>query len=401
MTVPTPTAQRIEALDVLRGVAVLGILLLNINSFALPLDAIETLYTTGYENAIDAVVFSVVSVLGQGKFMALFSLMFGAGVSMMVDRRLQRGEPAAGLHYRRMGVLAAIGFIHGVFIWYGDILLFYALAGSVLYPILKLSNRALIRFAIGAWALTLLSSLGLGLLLAMVDSTSTEGQNTSLIFHNEVELMRGGVLGIMKVRFVHWLVILLFAPFLILPWVLSLMLTGAAACRAGWVTGERSMRAYRILLIVGLAIGLPLAVLRTTLILTRADQAALSLGMFLNYAEAAAVGAAWLSLVMLIVKADLLAALRRRLAAVGQMALTNYLAQSVLCTMLFYGYGFGLFGSLSRSALLGVVAGVWLLQLLWSPWWLARNQRGPMEAIWRRLTYPKRTVEPVYIPREP
>ena len=373
----------------LRGVAVLGILLININSFALPLDAIDTLYTAGYNHAADAVAFAVVSVLGQGKFVSLFALMFGAGVAMMVDRRRQRGEPAIGLHYRRIGTLAAIGLIHGLFIWHGDILLFYAVAGAILYPLLTLSPRTLIRLAVGTWGLALLVALGLGMLFVWIGSGPAEGEGSSLIFKNEIELMRGGVLDVMKVRFVHWLVFTLLMLFIGLPWVMALMMTGAAAYRAGWVTGQRTAQAYRRLLVVGLLVGLPLAILRTTLVLTRQDEAALALGMMLNYAASAGVGAAWLSLVMLAVKAGLWTVLRRHLAAVGQMALTNYLMQSIICTAIFYGYGFGLFGSMSRSELLLVVVGVWAVQLLWSPWWLKRHDRGPMEAIWRKLTYPK------------
>ncbi len=383
---PTPANQRIEAMDVLRGVAVLGILLVNINVFALPLEDADAPYGLGYRGPIDAVTFAGVGIAAQGKFMSLFALLFGAGVTLMVDRRRQRGEPTAGLHYRRIAALAGLGFIHGLFIWFGDILLPYALCGALLYPLLLLPPKWATRAALIAWAVALAGALLFGLLIFWLESFSTEAESAA-IFADEVELMRGGLLDVMEVRFVYWLVFMVLFPFLTLPWVTALMLTGAVALRGGWVTGQRPPADYRRLLAVGLAIGLPVAALRILVSFTADPAVAEALWMPLNLIDAAALAAAWLALVMLACRLEVLGRARRVLAAVGRMALTNYLAQSVLCTLLFYGYGLGLFASLSRTALLMVVLGVWTVQLLWSPWWLARRPRGPIEAAWRRVTY--------------
>lgn len=374
-------------MDALRGVAVLGILIVNINFFALPFDQTYSLGGDGRRSAIDTWVFGLVSVLAAGKFMSLFSLLFGAGVAMMVGRRWGRGEPAAGLHYKRIGTLAAMGFIHGLFIWYGDILLYYAICGAVLYPLLKVTSANLRWVCLGAWGLALVLSLGCGAVSAWAVTIAPEGEQTARIFNNEVELMRGGLMEVMKVRAVHWLTYLVVSPFMSLPWIMALMITGVLAYRGGWITGQRSPRDYRLLLALGLLVGLPVAGLRTAIGVMRYELLEYTIYFPLNMIDALALAGAWGALLMLAVKAELFDRARRVLAAVGRMALTNYLTQSLICTTLFYGYGLGWFGMLSRSELLIVVAGVWTLQLAWSPWWLARRERGPLEALWRRLTY--------------
>lgn len=376
-------------MDMLRGVAVLGILLININSFALPLEATFELSDVGDRSAIDKAVFAIVSALGQGKFMAMFALLFGAGVALMVDRRRERGEPTAGLHYRRIGILAAIGFIHGVFIWHGDILLPYAVCAAVLYPLLLLRGQALVWVTVGAWALVLIVVFGFSALIAWSESMAGDTEASARLFENEVELMRGGVLSIMKVRFVHWLLFFVLGIFLMLPLALALMLTGALAKRTGWITGERENASYKRLLVACLLIGLPVAGLRVTLHMTWNTPWFIAFESVMSLIDAALLCFAWGAGLVLV--APLLAKvwLGRALIAVGRMALTNYLAQSILFTTLFYGYGLGLFAAFSRAELLAFVAVAWVLQLVWSPWWLSRHERGPMEALWRSVTYLK------------
>ncbi|MFN3168280.1 MAG: DUF418 domain-containing protein [Phycisphaeraceae bacterium] len=387
MAQPTPANERNHAMDALRGVAVLGILLVNINSFGLPLGDAEVPFGLGYAGPLDAWVFAVVSVFAAGKFMSLFALLFGAGVAMFIDRRSARGASAAGLHYRRLATLGGLGVIHGLFIWYGDILLPYALCGALLYPLLLIPRRWFVVVVLSAWSIALCGTSLFGLLIYWVESTSMQGDGGTGVFDNEVELMRSGLAGVMKVRAVHWLIFLFLFPFLVMPWVLSLMLTGAWAVRSGWMSGKRSSIDYRRLLLVCLAVGLPIGCLRTALSFVAGRAVATGAWMPLNLIDASALAGAWLACVMLACRVDALARARAVFAAVGRMALTNYIAQSLICTALFYGYGLGWFGALSRSELLAVALCVCLLQLVWSPVWLARFERGPLEAVWRRLTY--------------
>jgi uncharacterized protein len=389
MDQPTPVCQRIDAMDMLRGVAVLGILLVNINSFALPFEATFELTQAGYHHAIDGWVYAFVSAMAQGKFMSLFAMLFGAGVVMMAGRRWQAGESPAGLHYRRVGVLAAVGLIHGLLIWYGDILFPYAICGAILYPCLLLRGRKLLWLCLGLWGLVLVSSVGFGALMMWSESASSDAANDQSLFANETELMRGGLLDIMLVRIAYWLLYAVLGPFFGWPWMLALMMTGVLAARSGWITGQRPPADYARLLVVGLLVGLPVASMRVAMGLLSDSEGWLIVSFAMNVIDAAALSMAFGAIVMLGVKAWSSNWLGRALIAVGRMALTNYLAQSVICTLLFYGYGLGLFGSLSRTELIGVVLLVWAVQLLWSPWWLARHERGPLEAIWRQLTYPK------------
>ncbi|MEO0475977.1 MAG: DUF418 domain-containing protein [Planctomycetota bacterium] len=387
MSQPIPVHQRIEVMDVLRGVAVLGILIVNIYSFALPIDALFELTDEGNHNVIDAWVFAFISLFCGGKFMSMFAMLFGAGVALMVDRRRQRGEPVAGLHYRRIALLAAVGLMHGLLIWYGDILLPYAICSAVLFPLLYLSTRKLVWVGLGVWVIVLMISMVYGLFTMWAESTAAEGQNVARLFQDETERMRGGWWSVMEVRFIHWLVFMLIGPFFHFPWILALMITGALAKRSGWIDGGRPRGDYLRLMVVSVVIGLPIASARVALVLW-ADTSfltALELPMFVI--DGTLLSIAWGSAVVLLVQAGALARLRRALVAVGRMALTNYLTQSLICTTLFYGYGFALFGSLSRSELLLIVLAIWLFQLLWSPWWLARHERGPLEAVWRRITY--------------
>jgi uncharacterized protein len=376
-------------MDMLRGIAVLGILLLNIVLFALPFDAMVELSDVGNDGPSDVLVYAIMNALAAGKFMTMFALLFGAGVALMADKRLEANRPAAGLHYRRIGLLAGIGLFHGIAIWHGDILFAYAITAALLYPILLLRGKALLWACVAAWAAALLIALGFSALFALAESSAGASNTGSRIFQNEIELMRGGVLGILKVRFVHWLVLLIIGIFFMFPWMLALMMTGALAKRYGWITGQRSTRDYRFVLIAGLAVGLPIAMLRTAMHLWWDSPMTTALQMPMFMIDATALCCAWGSAVVLVAPKLTERWLGRAMIAVGRMALTNYLAQSVICTMLFYGYGLGLFAKLSRTELLGVVAGVWLLQLVWSPWWLKRFERGPIESLWRRVTYGK------------
>jgi len=167
------------------------------------------------------------------------------------------------------------------------------------------------------------------------------------------------------------------------------MVLGMALVRTGVLTGHRSTRFYAIAAAACYLIGLPMVILgiidneahsfepvRAALVGTPANAIG-SLPVALGHA----------ALLLLVVKLGALKLLRRALSAVGQMAFTNYLSQTIICTTLFYGYGFGLYGKLDRPALLAIVIAIWALQLVWSPLWLARFRFGPAEWLWRSLTY--------------
>ena len=167
------------------------------------------------------------------------------------------------------------------------------------------------------------------------------------------------------------------------------MLVGIALYRLGVVAAARSATFYRRMAVLGLALGLPVCAWGTTAMLRSglAWEEAMIHQMLFNYVGSIGVFLGYLALVMLMVQRGWLNWLRRRLEAAGRMALTNYIAQSVICTLLFYGHGFGLFERVSGPGQVGIVVAIWALQLAWSPWWLARFRFGPLEWLWRSASY--------------
>jgi uncharacterized protein len=173
--------------------------------------------------------------------------------------------------------------------------------------------------------------------------------------------------------------------------VLGMMLIGMALLKLGFFTGDLPMRAYLITAALGYAVALPVNWWSTSAFMAGGLSGS---GVWLldlrNQPGRLVMALSHASVIVACVKAGLFRPITRRLAAVGQMALTNYLMQTIICNILFSGVGFGLFGRLDRLQLLGVVVAIWIAQLLISPIWLARFRFGPMEWLWRSLTYVKR-----------
>jgi uncharacterized protein len=178
------------------------------------------------------------------------------------------------------------------------------------------------------------------------------------------------------------------------------MLIGMGLMKLGVFSAGRSRRYYWVLMLLGYGLGLPLVAFGGYQLIRRHFDVVYLFGTGLAYNSLGSIPVALghVAVLLLVYKAGLLTGLTRRLAAVGRMALSNYLMQSILCTTLFYGYGLGLYGTLDRVQLLGVVVGVWLLQLWYSPLWLRHFRYGPVEWLWRSLTYgglqPLRVLEP-------
>jgi len=172
----------------------------------------------------------------------------------------------------------------------------------------------------------------------------------------------------------------------------GMMLVGMALYKLGVLSAERSAAFYRRLAVAGLVAGLPLAAAGTAYKIHvdfAWDRAMFQGGLF-NYVGSIGVFLGYLGLVILMVKGGRLPRLQQRLAAAGRMALTNYITQSLICSLVFYGHGLGLFERVGGPGQVAIVAAIWALQLAWSPWWLARYRFGPLEWVWRSLTYMKR-----------
>jgi uncharacterized protein len=405
MTEMAKDGERYETLDAVRGFAVLGILLMNIVSFGLPGWAYIDPSYWGADGPADYAAWAINYVLADGKMRALFTMLFGASMVLIAERAAAKpgGMSPAQTHYRRIFWLFIFGMIHAWLFWYGDILVQYAAGGVVMFALWRWRPRSLAIFA----AVMMLVQLGLNYGhhadLSSLRAAATAPNATAeakkawadrlalevpdrAAGEREVKLYRGDPLDVFEARKPMTIFFQTFLLPLGLPEIFAFMAIGMALFRTGFLTGGWSPTAYWRVVALGYLVAVPLMVpvARTIaaadwdpVLIPLTDSAGFVLRPFIALAHAAAV--------ILLVRSGLARGLTKRLAAAGRMAFSNYLVTTLVATTLFYGYGFGLFGTLSRAELYLVVLAIWALILLWSKPWLARFDYGPLEWAWRRL----------------
>lgn len=392
-----PRADRIATLDVARGVALLGILVMNVTSFAMPEAAYDNPLAYGGDSPADRLVFGLEYVFANQKFMGLFSLLFGAGIILLTQRLEATGRPTARIYFARHFWLFLFGLAHLTLIWAGDILTLYAVCGILLYPLRHLRARWLL--GLGAVILLVPSLLAVPTYagLSDLDPTVMEEvwQPSPAAIDEEIAIYQGGwedgaadrLEEIEADEAYDWLLLWQLIDYAARG--LGMMLLGMAAGRTGLLAGRVSGVLLRRLAAWGLGIGLPLAVLGLAVNVAAGWPALFSqtIGRVPNNLATPLVTVGYAALIALWCRTTIAAGLQGRLAAVGQLALTNYIAESLLGTFIFYGWGLGLFGEVSRTGQLLVVAAIWGVVLIVSPWWLSRFRYGPLEWLWRTLTY--------------
>ena len=359
---PVPPGARNTYLDLIRGVAVLVILVMNVVSFGLGPDAYFDLSAGGSETWLDWLIGGAGEVFVDQKFMGLFSILFGTGVALFSDRATGKGRRPLRLGLWRNLLLLLIGILHAR-LWEGDILIVYALASPLVILLRNRTPRALI---ISGVAITMLSPLAAVLLQPDVSADAAiAGPELSLWEHSEA----AGVY------------LLVDAP----ARSIGMMLIGVALYRCGIITGDRPDRFYRRMAAIGLGTGLPLAALGLALMAASGFSTDLILvGAIPNTLGTIPATLGYMSLLVLWNRRTE-AVLHRRLRAAGRMALTNYLAQTAL-GVLILGWP-ALNVDLTRTMLVGFTAAVWIMQLWWSSAWLDRFRYGPAEWLWRTATY--------------
>lgn len=362
---PVRETARITSLDLIRGVAVLGILLMNAVSFKLDDAAYFNLSADGSNNWLDWAVGVFGEIFVDQKFMGLFSLLFGASMILFIDRAAARGARAVLLNMWRNALLLLIGILH-LAVWDGDVLTVYAVSSVFLLALRRLPNGWLM--AIGAALFALSAALAL---LSQYIADSANASIAGLWTPGEIDDQSGLALVVLSGFFLR---------------ALGAILIGAGLYRIGFMSGAMSAKAYRKTALVGLAIGLPLTALGViATALNGYSREVAFIGQIPNTLGTMPAALGYMSLIILWdARAD--AWLKRRLRAVGRMALTNYLTQTlfgviVLTTLL------GDNDSVGRAALLLFVFAVWALQLWWSQAWLGRFLFGPAEWLWRVATY--------------
>ncbi len=392
---PTDSAGRLQALDILRGFALFGILVMNIQAFAMIPDAYTHPVVTGPLEGTEFAVWLGAELFFNNKFIAIFTLLFGAGIVLMTGRAEAGGDDGRRLHRRRMAGLAVIGLAHAYLVWFGDILFVYAVCGLIAVMARDWPVRRLMRWAVGLFAVPMLTGALITAAMLLLAPDDLERLRAEVwappqaAIDAEIAAYRGSWIEQMAARVPESFGMHSF----VLPtegiWgTLGLMLAGMAAFRSGMLTGAWSDAAYARVALWGFALGLVLAGVGAWLNIRAGWQMeySLYLGRMFNHWAGPVMGAGWIGLMIL--------AARRlpRLAEaiftpVGRTALSNYLLQSLICTWVFYGHGLGLFAALDRVEQLWVVLGVWLVMPVWSRLWLARFRFGPAEWLWRSMSY--------------
>ncbi|AGN84875.1 MULTISPECIES: DUF418 domain-containing protein YeiB [Enterobacteriaceae] len=372
--------ERNVTLDFIRGIAILGILLLNITAFGLPKAAYLNPAWYGDITASDAWTWALLDLFAQVKFLSLFAILFGAGLQMLLPRGKRWIQS-------RLTLLVLLGFIHGLFFWDGDILLAYGLVGLIAWRMVRDAQNVKTMFNTGV----VLYLIGIAVLLLLGGISGSQPNRSWLPDAANVQYETwwrvSGSIGEAISNRADMLSNALLALGAQYGWQLAgMMLTGAALMRSGWLKGQFSLRHYRrtgaLLIGLGLLINIPAIIAQWQLgwsyrwcaFLLQAPR---ELGAPLQAVGYAAL--AW-GFWPQICGYKLVNAI----ACVGRMALTNYLLQTLICITLFNR--FGLFMQFDRLQLLAFVPAVWAVNILFSLFWLRRFRQGPMEWLWRQLT---------------
>ncbi len=420
---PISGGERHLSMDLIRGVALFGILLMNIVGFGYGLSPGADLAGTEPWSGGNFWAFYIPDTFFEGTQRGLFSILFGAGVIVLTSRIEARnsGLSAADVYYRRNLWLIGFGMVDSyLLLWDGDILYFYGLAALFLYPLRNMKPKHLVM--IGVAMMLILTSQSLYERSQRLEQhadyqAAVEAQESGSELDEEQE---GAIEGWQKrekeyfakgekrqedidahrdgygVTFMHHLPDIpnahgTLAYRFVVPDAIAFMTIGMALFKWGVMTLTAPARIYWLLLLVGYGIGVPLRMMNGAYLI-ESDfhfMAFVERNYFYDM-ERISMTLGHLGLLLLFVRSEILGWLQRSLAAVGRMALTNYIMHSVICLVVFLRPGFGLYGSLERHELYYVVFGIWILQLIVSPIWLKHFRFGPLEWLWRSLTYLKK-----------
>lgn len=400
---PVAAGQRTGLLDTLRGFALLGILMVNIHLFYQPVSLLMLGYTgdpTKFTFGIEAIV----KFLFEGKFYTLFSFLFGYGFWLFLDKKSDDKANVVPVYRRRMLFLLLFGLAHIVLLWAGDILLFYAIFGFVLIMFRKCSDSATLKWSIVLAFIPALLYLMI-LLLIRLGSATPQGEemirasfdqsvaNIKQMIELATNAYSSGTFGeIVSVRIKEFSS-LLGGVFFFYPVALAMFLVGMLAARHKLIvnSGEH-LPFFRKMLWLGLIIGLIFNVLYA-ISYQRTPFGVTGIWTFVMTISHSVGGIAFCAVYIagfaILTAKGKLRFVFESLAPVGRMALTNYLMQSVISTTLFYSYGFALFGRVTAGQALIIALLIFVLQIIYSKYWLRYFHYGPMEWLWRTLTYMK------------
>ncbi|TXE18784.1 DUF418 domain-containing protein [Psychroserpens burtonensis] len=417
---PLKALNRIQSIDVMRGIVLFGILLMNINGMALA-NAYGDPTVSGGAAGWNLYTWITTNMLFEGTMRALFSLLFGAGMFILLDRMEKKGAgiKAADIYFRRLTWLLVFGLIHGyLLVWTGEILFNYALMGFLVYSFRNMLPKKLIIIALVLFSLGTIwnyadykSNVKMMENVAMAEQFKTDGKEltddlkTAHVKWEELQKERSpeaieeynanmkkdyfGVVAFLAPINMHIETYYLYRYDV---WdILSMMLLGIAFFKLNILSAVKSYRFYGIMMGVGYGIGLSVNYYEVQMIMDNNFSFLSFSKSYLTYDLGRLfVAMGHIGAIMLFCKLPILLVLKKALGAVGKMALTNYVMHSVFAMFIFTGAGFGLFGEFSRHQLLYIVFAIWIFQLIASPLWLKYHNFGPLEWLWRNLSYNKK-----------
>jgi len=403
LTAPVLPANRVAMLDTLRGFALFGILMVNMQYFHQPMMALMLGFPETATGADKASIL-LIKFLFEGKFYVIFALLFGYGISIFLSKTLTSGVSILPVLRRRLGVLLLIGILHFVLLWTGDILVFYAIFGFVLLLFIKVSNKGLVKWSIWLVSIPIVFTTLMWLFIRMAmqipeaasafDASYAETVKTvQNMVENATRIYSSGTfreMVSMRLQEYQFLApgVLFFSPV-----VLAMFMLGLLGGRKQLIENYSDhLPFFRKSMWVGLSVGLPFSLLFAYAFLNvkpiQMDVYSVlhTIGHSLS---GIFMGLFYISTLVLLASKNKLKTFSAWISPVGQMALTNYLLHSIICTTIFYGYGFGLYGKIGafQGVLLAIV--IFIVQIPLSRFWLSRFYYGPFEWLWRTLTYGK------------
>lgn len=405
MRTASANTERFATLDATRGVAVMGILLINIISFSMPEQAYISPLAWGGTGPADIAAWAVNQLFFEGRMRGLFALLFGASAMLVMTRANAGDHGAASVHLRRMGTLALFGLAHCYLVWEGDVLFHYAVLGCLLLVVRNWSAGALIRAAILLlalhalyWSVQFAGALHFQTIATAPDAAAdTVRQYRAMMagfpgpdnptIVRDLAAYRGDYATVLDYRLDHRAAIPIQLLFILGGETLGYMLIGMALMKIGLFTDGWDRARIRRLMIICYAISLPAMAALTVWQRASGFDSIVLMGVFLGWSIPFRVlmTLAHAALIVLLVTHFADRPVVARVAAVGRMAFTNYLMTSIVMTTIFYGYGLGLFGHVGRADVYLFVIGMWALMLLWSKPWLDRFAYGPFEWLWRSM----------------
>jgi uncharacterized protein len=381
---PIKESERIVSLDVIRGFSLLGIFIINMISFHSPF-----LYMDPYswwKVPSDTALFPWIDVLVQASFYPLFAMMFGYGLAIQYDRAEEKGMPFYTFGIKRLLILLVIGCIHAFLIWSGDILINYAVFGLLLLLFMRLRGKSLL--LLGS-LLLLLPQLFFSILLVLMTFSDPAGvahyTNIGALQDSVAAYASGSFSEIMVQRFSDWYAVnspgnLLFLILSILP----VMMIGAGAGKLQLL--EKIASHKRSWLLLGICLLVTSIAIKMLPLIIETNAA---YSYIQDYLGGPFLSVSYAVILALLVENKKMKKWSKPLASAGRMSLTNYLLQSIIGTLIFYSYGFGLYGQITLTTGTYLALGIFAIQVILSEIWLSKFKHGPVEKLWRLLSYGK------------